>query len=165
MWVFGEIWAQSNSHESVAAIFLLSSAVRWWCEKLNNVRAYRQLWVKMHWDVHVHGVLTNTYCVTPIYRPIRLYIEWMGMRGDHREAGSELELGHLHENIWGTQDIDFFKAQSFIPDKDKLGLTLSITVVSLYHMSYTHAHYRQLSYETTNTSHWHAPKQELSALQ
>lgn len=71
----------------------------------------------------------------------------MGMRWDHIAAGRELELGHLHGYIGSTQEIDFFKAQSFIPDKDKLSLTLSTTVLFLCHMGYTHAHYGQLSYE------------------
>lgn len=47
----------------------------------------------------------------------------MGMRWKHIEADRGLELGHLHGNIGSTQETDFFKAQSFIPDKDKYSLT------------------------------------------
>lgn len=38
----------------------------------------------------------------------------MGKRWDDREAGRELQFGHLHGNIGSTPGIDFFKAQSFI---------------------------------------------------
>lgn len=85
-------------------------------------------------------VHTEIHTVTPIYRTLQsIYrIDGNEMRlQKSRQRQSELQLGHLHGYIGSTQETDLFKAQSFIPDKEKY----SITLTQQFYFQFTQATY------------------------